>query len=451
MQEEHRKAIQRNFGSLVEQTDLDVIVSVLYEKGVFSEAMIEPYKDTTRDVRMRKRDLYRDIERRGPTAFPSLLEALTETGHWDLVRALDPDSNLHPRDKRNKLGQSQSISLQTPDPSFVSLKQYKEVIKKEAETQRNAQAAKIPYPHDFSKPDKTSAEIPHIHVVKSTKFHEEGLDGIPLYRTRSRRRGVLIAFSFIEFSHNVEEHRAGAELDCTNLKYLFDEIGFETIFYNNLSKKGTEDTLRNLKVIKDLEKGSTECVFILVSSHGYERTRTSDTDIRCSDGGLISILSIIEQFNNKNFPSLKDVPKVFIFQSCRGSTGEHIWAPPRPLAAPLASPRLQHDGSARAPRAASPAPAQHYDALAPERLYSDILIAHSTLPGFVSRRDPEKGSWYVQALCEVFAARAHDCHVGQLFTLVDTALHRRFHSQTSSVDRWGFNKLLYLHPGLFED
>nr|AHG99264.1 caspase 9-like protein b [Plutella xylostella] len=81
MQEEHRKAIQRNFGSLVKQTDLDVIVSVLYEKGVFSEAMIEPYKDTTRDVRMRKRDLYRDIERRGPTAFPSLLEALT-TATW---------------------------------------------------------------------------------------------------------------------------------------------------------------------------------------------------------------------------------------------------------------------------------------------------------------------------------------------------------------------------------
>lgn len=44
MQEEHRQAIQKNFSSLVEQTDLDMIVSVLYEKGVFSEAMIEPYR-----------------------------------------------------------------------------------------------------------------------------------------------------------------------------------------------------------------------------------------------------------------------------------------------------------------------------------------------------------------------------------------------------------------------
>lgn len=44
MQNEHRKAIQNNFGSLVEQTDLDMMVSALYEKGVFSEQMIEPFK-----------------------------------------------------------------------------------------------------------------------------------------------------------------------------------------------------------------------------------------------------------------------------------------------------------------------------------------------------------------------------------------------------------------------
>ena len=44
MQEEHRKAIQNNFKSLVEQTDLDTMVTNLYEKGVFSSQMIEKYK-----------------------------------------------------------------------------------------------------------------------------------------------------------------------------------------------------------------------------------------------------------------------------------------------------------------------------------------------------------------------------------------------------------------------
>lgn len=44
MQQEHRDRIQMNFSSLVEQTDLDLMVSALYEKGVFSDLMIEPYK-----------------------------------------------------------------------------------------------------------------------------------------------------------------------------------------------------------------------------------------------------------------------------------------------------------------------------------------------------------------------------------------------------------------------
>lgn len=44
MQEEHKKAIQKNFTSLVERTDLDAMITALFEKGVFSEPMIEPYR-----------------------------------------------------------------------------------------------------------------------------------------------------------------------------------------------------------------------------------------------------------------------------------------------------------------------------------------------------------------------------------------------------------------------
>lgn len=46
MEDIHREALRRNFSSLVAQTDLDLMVAALYEKGVFSDAMIEPYKVT---------------------------------------------------------------------------------------------------------------------------------------------------------------------------------------------------------------------------------------------------------------------------------------------------------------------------------------------------------------------------------------------------------------------
>lgn len=68
----------------------------------------------------------------------------------------------------------------------------------------------------------------------------------------------------------------------------------------------------------------------------------------------------------------------------------------------------------------------------------------------MSYRDGGCGSWYIQVLCEVFAERVHNTHVDKLFTLVDMRMREKFRRQTSSVERWGFNKRLYLHPGLYE-
>lgn len=44
MDEKDKKSIQSNFSSLVERTDLDLMVNALYERGVFSEQMMEPYR-----------------------------------------------------------------------------------------------------------------------------------------------------------------------------------------------------------------------------------------------------------------------------------------------------------------------------------------------------------------------------------------------------------------------
>ena len=33
---------------------------------------------------------------------------------------------------------------------------------------------------------------------------------------------------------------------------------------------------------------------------------------------------------------------------------------------------------------------------------TDMLIAHSTVPGCVSLRNPENGSWFIQDFCKVY-------------------------------------------------
>lgn len=63
------------------------------------------------------------------------------------------------------------------------------------------------------------------------------LAGIKAYRTRDRRRGVLMIFNYTEFANGVEEPRRGADVDCVKLKYLFDEMGFKVSSYPNYTKK----------------------------------------------------------------------------------------------------------------------------------------------------------------------------------------------------------------------
>nr|AFX60235.1 caspase-5 [Spodoptera exigua] len=453
MQREHREAIRSNFTSLVERTDLDSVVTALYEKGVFSEQMIEPFRNNSELERDRKRRLYMDVTRRGPHAFAHLVDALGELGYWDLVRDLDPDSpfSFSSQQRFNPIPQPTTRTRTADNDNFHSLSTSN---RPRAEPNRNStqlQSAPPPPPpavENDNSPEKVTA--PPFIVKKSTKFMEDDdTKDLKLYRTRGRNRGILLDFTYTEFDNNIKEFRSGVDVNCNNLKYLFDELGFRRPGYLNLTKTETMETLKSLNnVLVNIES-----VFIVVSSHGYERPHSSDTDVRCKDGQLSSLYDIMTYFNNRNMPALIGVPKVFIFQMCRGSSADYAWqssSAHAPAQMPMPAGDVVYDGQPMAPASAATSALHLYDRPRQTPLYSDILIAHSTLPGLVAHRDGKLGSWYIQALCEVFAARAHDCHVEKLFTLVDKRMQDKFKVQTSSVDRWGFNNRLYLHPGLYE-
>ena len=52
------------------------------------------------------------------------------------------------------------------------------------------------------------------------------------------------------------------------------------------------------------------------------------------------------------------------------------------------------------------------------RTMSDVLIGYSTLPGFTSNRDVYLGTWYIQAVCEVFMEHACDTDVEDMLKMV---------------------------------
>ncbi len=53
--------------------------------------------------------------------------------------------------------------------------------------------------------------------------------------------------------------------------------------------------------------------------------------------------------------------------------------------------------------------------------HADVLIAYATTPGYVSWRNSLKGSWFVQALCQVFAKHAKDEDLLSMLTRVSRA------------------------------
>ena len=128
--------------------------------------------------------------------------------------------------------------------------------------------------------------------------------------------------------------------------------------------------------------------FIL--SHGTE------DGIYGIDDNTLSLQEIVDKF--KDCESLAGKPKLFFIQACRGSHkdgGIEVQSDSHPVNRP---PRFRLPCS------------------------SDILIAQSSVDGFVSYRDRKAGSWFMGTLMDKLEKHAHNMHLMDILTLVNHAV-----------------------------
>lgn len=190
------------------------------------------------------------------------------------------------------------------------------------------------------------------------------------YKMSSCPRGKCVIINNEHF-HNEAQNRDGAKHDEKRFEDLFQELGFHVDIRNNLTRNEMS------KVVEDVaaEDHSNFDAFVLaIMTHGGDR------DILCGvDDRTLTIEEVMMEFTAINCESLRNKPKLFIIQSCRGSSTEFI--SPANRHSDICVPTFHRDSTLA--RGAVPQGA-------------DFLLASSSTPGYLSYRYGESGSTFIQ-------------------------------------------------------
>jgi len=415
MDDKDREKIKQNLVELVEETNLDTLIPELCERGVFTAGMIEKYTDKNTELHERKRHLYMDLQTRGPEAFRNLIDSLMVTGHLDLFRRLEPHIDIRSYFTEQPVPQPRQGTKLVKLPAYML----------EDETGRSPRLQTSAF-QNVQCVSNLGTEPLKVVVKKATAWMDGCTSkGVQPYRMRSSPRGYFFMINNVQFVNNIEKVRIGAEVDERNLEELFKQFGYIVEKYRD---EGFEDMKRKIRDFAQRREHSRydSCV-VAIMSHGKARESKQNSTIISADGRDLEIDWVLEQFNNENAQSLAAIPKIFFFQTCRGGKKD--------FGVKLTAGHTESDGSSS-------------DAL---RSVSDILIGYSTLPGFTSNRDKYLGTWYIEAICEVFMEHACDTDVEDMLKMVDQKLATLKSEggslQTSSYENRGFRKL-YFNPGL---
>ena len=119
----------------------------------------------------------------------------------------------------------------------------------------------------------------------------------------------------MNYKHKRLSNLPDGQVDEDRLKEVFTTLGFTVEPHQDLNAFGITDVLQNYAAEMKNYKGRALIVIIL--SHGGEGDVVYGTD-----GGEVKMHDLQELFSAANCPSLKNAPKVFLFDACRGTENE---------------------------------------------------------------------------------------------------------------------------------
>ena len=234
------------------------------------------------------------------------------------------------------------------------------------------------------------------------------------YPMTSQPHGLCLIVNNVDFMNL--RRRGGSDRDAEKLKSLFSYLQYQVKVLRNLTGKQLRESLFDFAKLRNHKAADSTVVCLL--SHGLEG------QIYGVDGILVSITDLLAMFNGYHAKALIGKPKLFFIQACRGSDFDH------------GIEMTDSSTDIQVTKTTAELLTEAFPSDLPEKFVestslpaeADTVVAYSTVPGYVSWSNLQKGSWFVQALYDVFWAYAGKEDVVSMLVRVNYKVALEFES-----------------------
>ena len=214
------------------------------------------------------------------------------------------------------------------------------------------------------------------------------------YKMNRTRHGIAFIVNIESFGGKYPK-RLGSKHDVASLRRMFNFLQYDTRVYEDLTRA---EYIKVQNYIRALNHSEYDSFFCVIMSHGNEKG-----EVIFSNEKSLKKDMIVAQFSPKYCEQLKEKPKIFIFQACRGTEEQtpHVTHDAKLIEKELFVEDLDNQNDFVCRDAISPILNRYTPFKKLKCDFMDTFIGDSTVDQFVSYRKPAKGSFFIQSLCSV--------------------------------------------------
>ena len=240
-------------------------------------------------------------------------------------------------------------------------------------------------------------ELQHFHQQMAALQASNPVREDDLYVMDSQPHGVCLIFNNYEFHHpddmeKAHPSRGGAHIDQYNLTQTFKYLRYDVVVQENLTAQQMQDTIWDMATRDHTTHDSFVCCIL---THGETNV------VHGADSQEVDLLHFAATM--KLCPTLREKPKMFFVQACRGEK-EHRGF------------EVQRDsGGNQGPAVTATIPQE-----------ADFFFGYATPIGDAAYRSKRHGSWYISELCKVFTQHGYTHNLSSMMKKVNNQVGKAY-------------------------